>query len=139
MRKNILIACSLLALMLVVLNPFSAASPPPAAAQGDSRTFPETGRTVSGAFLTYWNTHGGLAQQGYPISDPLPEVSLPDGKTYTVQYFERAILEAHPENPAPFDVLGTLEGVFQYDRKYPNGAPGQQASTAAGAVKFPET
>ena len=40
---------------------------PPAAPAGP-RTFPETGQTVQGTFLTYWDTHGGLAQQGYPIS-----------------------------------------------------------------------
>jgi hypothetical protein len=28
----------------------------------DSRTFPETGHTVKGRFLTYWNNHGSLAQ-----------------------------------------------------------------------------
>src|SRR6478735_276772 len=34
-----------------------------------SQTFPETGKAVSGLFLDYWNAHGGLAQQGLPISD----------------------------------------------------------------------
>ena len=36
----------------------------PAAAQGTTRTFPETGKTVSGSFLAYWDANGGLAQQG---------------------------------------------------------------------------
>ena len=31
--------------------------------------------------------------------------TLDDGKSYRVQYFERARLEHHPENPAPYDVL----------------------------------
>ena len=43
-------------------------------AQGSCRTFVETGKMVCDVFLTYWNTRGGLAQQGYPISDELPEV-----------------------------------------------------------------
>jgi hypothetical protein len=38
-------------------------------AQGNSRTFPETGKTVAGRFLEYWNQNGALAQQGYPISE----------------------------------------------------------------------
>ncbi len=38
-------------------------------AQADSRTFQQTGKTVAGSFLKYWDSHGGLAQQGYPISD----------------------------------------------------------------------
>ena len=42
-------------------------------AQGseDCRTFPETGHKVCGKFLTYWDSHGGLAQQGFPISETL--------------------------------------------------------------------
>jgi len=108
-------------------------------AQSSSRTFPETGKTVSGRFLDYWNTHGGLAQQGYPISDPMQEKSDTDGKTYTVQYFERAVFEAHPENAAPNDVLLSLLGNFLYKQKYPNGAPNQKASTAPNAQKFPQT
>ena len=34
-----------------------------------SRYFPETGHTVSGNFLRYWNGFGGLASFGFPISD----------------------------------------------------------------------
>ncbi len=77
----------------------------PVSAQGGSVTFPETGKTVKGKFLDYWNAHGGLAQQGYPISEEMQEISDTNGKTYTVQYFERAVFEAHPENAAPNDVL----------------------------------
>ena len=54
------------------------------------RTFPQTGKTVSGSFLSYWDTHGGLAQQGYPVSEEMQERSDTNGKTYTVQYFDRA-------------------------------------------------
>ena len=77
----------------------------PAAAQTAPRTFPETGQTVQGQFLDYWNAHGGLAQQGYPISDEMQERNATDGQTYTVQYFERAVFEQHPENAPPYDVL----------------------------------
>src|SRR5664279_1884068 len=84
----------------------------------DSRTFPETGQTVSGRFLTYWNNHGGLAQQGYPISGELQEVSDTDGNTYTVQYFQRAVFEYHPEFAGTdSEVLLSLLGVFFYDSK----------------------
>src|SRR3954452_7432173 len=86
----------------------------PTAAQAGSQTFPETGRTVEGKFLAYWNSHGGLAQQGYPISDEMQEVSDTNGKTYTVQYFERAVFELHSENKPPSDVLLSLLGVFDY-------------------------
>jgi hypothetical protein len=107
--------------------------------QGDCRTFSETGNSVCGKFLAYWTGHGGLAQQGYPLSGTLEEVSATDGKTYTVQYFERAIFEAHPENAAPNDILLSLLGVFLYQSKYPNGAPAQEANNEAGSVAFAET
>jgi hypothetical protein len=68
------------------------------------RYFPETGLVVSGRFLTYWETNGGLPINGYPISD-VREERLEDGKTYRVQYFERVRMEYHPENAPPHDVL----------------------------------
>ncbi|MEO8288707.1 MAG: hypothetical protein ABI670_19995 [Chloroflexota bacterium] len=111
----------------------------PVGAQATSRTFPETGKSVSGRFLTYWQTNGGLAQQGYPISAEMQEKSDTDGKTYTVQYFERAVFELHPENSAPNDVLLSLLGAFLAREKYPNGAPGQQLNTSTGSVLFTQT
>ncbi|HUS14087.1 MAG TPA: redoxin family protein, partial [Chloroflexia bacterium] len=108
-------------------------------AADSSRTFPETGQTVSGPFLAYWDAHGGLSQQGYPISAEMQEKSPLNGKVYTVQYFERAVLEKHPENRAPYDVLLSQLGNFRYRQKYPTGAPGQHASTAAGTRLFAET
>ncbi len=97
-------------------------------AQGDSHLFPQTGKTVSGPFWVYWQAHGGLTQQGYPISDELQEVSDLNGKLYTVQYFERAVFERHPENTPPFDTLLSQLGTFRYRAKYPDGAPGQRVS-----------
>ncbi len=88
-----------------------------------SQTFPETGKTVGGVFLDYWNAHGGLAQQGYPISEVVEEVSPLDSNTYTVQYFERAVFEYHPENPAPYDVLLSQLGTFRYKHKYAGASP----------------
>ncbi len=108
-------------------------------AQSDSRTFKETGKTVKGRFLQYWDTHGGLAQQGFPISDEMQEVSDTNGKTYTVQYFERAVFEMHPENAAPNDVLLSLLGNFLYKQKYPSGASNQKVNAEAGAQKFTVT
>ncbi len=81
-----------------------------------ARCFPETGYRVQGRFLQYWEGHGldlgdpgisfreSLALFGYPISEEFSQ-TLEDGKPYTVQYFERARLEYHPENWLPYDVL----------------------------------
>jgi hypothetical protein len=80
--------------------------------------FKETGKRVGGRFLEYWEQNGGLAQQGYPISDEFTERSALDGKTYRVQYFERAVFEYHPENQPPFDVLLSQLGTFRYREKY---------------------
>src|SRR3954447_25650800 len=103
------------------------------------QTFAETGKTVRGRFLDYWNSHGGLAQQGFPISEEMQEKSDTDGKIYTVQYFERAVFEMHPENKVPNDVLLSLLGNFYYKQKYPSAPPGQTANTSAGSVQFKET
>ena len=62
--------------------------------------FAQTGHTLGGRFLSYWQQYGGLAMFGYPLSEQFQEVATTDGKTYTVQYFERARFEYHPENAA---------------------------------------
>ncbi len=85
-----------------------------AIAHNDCRTFFETNRTVCGRFLDYWSKNGELRQQGFPISDEIQEKSEIDGKVYKVQYFERAVFEAHPENQEPYDVLLSLLGGFEY-------------------------
>jgi hypothetical protein len=106
----------------------------------DCQTFPQTGRQVCGRFLTYWQEHGGLAQQGYPISNQFQEASEVNGKTYTVQYFERAVFELHPENSPPYDVLLSLLGAMRYKEKYPGGAPELPPDMVPGAgVFFPQT
>ncbi|HUS17038.1 MAG TPA: S41 family peptidase, partial [Chloroflexia bacterium] len=127
-------------LLLVLLAGVAATALPQArAAQAASQTFPQTGKTAAGIFLSYWQGHGGLAQQGYPISDELVETNATDGKPYRVQYFERAVFEYHPENAAPNNILLSLLGVFYYHQKYPSGAPGQVPNTARGSVSFSQT
>src|SRR3954453_16031739 len=63
--------------------------------------FTQTGHNLGTPFLSSWRAPGGRAVYGDPITDAFQEVSNLDGKTYTVQYFERARLEAHPEKKAP--------------------------------------
>ncbi len=130
-KLQALVVLALLATLVVASSP--------ASAQGGSHYFPKTGHTVKGRFLQYWQQHGGLAQQGYPISDELQERSDTDGKVYTVQYFERAMFEYHAENQPPNDVLLSLLGNFRYKLMYPNGAPGQTVNSSAGSIYFPQT
>ena len=84
---------------------FHAVDPPvPPLNDGRHQYFKETGHNVSTLFYNYWQQHGGLFVNGYPISEEFQEKSS-DGKTYAVQYFERARFEYHPENKPPYDVL----------------------------------
>src|SRR5947209_5233330 len=127
-RKPAWISVVLMLAVVTVLFPARAgavgsASP---AAPGSCQTFPETGKTVSQPFLDYWTSHGGLAQQGFPIADEFMEQSDLDGKVYRVQYFERAVFELHPENAPPYDVLLSQLGTFRAHAKYPNGWPQDQ-------------
>ena len=78
-----------------------------------SMLFPETGKRVGGKFLNTGRSTAGWRSRAIPISDEFTEVSDLDGKPYTVQYFERAVFEHHPENRAPFDVLLSQLGTFQ--------------------------
>jgi spore germination protein YaaH len=91
---------------------------PASAVSGDCWFFPETGHAVCGRFLAYWRSYGlefgdpgisfreSLGLFGYPISEPFtdPVTGL------TIQYFERARFEYHPENPEPYQVLLGLLG-----------------------------
>jgi hypothetical protein len=95
-------------------------------------TFPETGKTIKGAFLQYWKDHGGLAQQGFPITNLVRETSELDGREYTMQYFERAVFELHPENKPPYNVLLSQLGAMRYKMKYAG------TTTPPGATTLPE-
>jgi hypothetical protein len=80
--------------------------------------FPETGHTISGKIAEYWQANNGLTNFGYPLSEPVQEVALTDGKTYTVQYFERTRLELHPEyTGSKYEVLLGLMGRELYASK----------------------
>uniref|UniRef100_A0A7C2B775 Uncharacterized protein n=1 Tax=Thermomicrobium roseum TaxID=500 RepID=A0A7C2B775_THERO len=68
--------------------------------------FPETQHNLCGGFRAYWETFGGLAVYGYPISEEFLETNPDTGQTYVVQYFERQRFEWHPgEWPERYDVL----------------------------------
>lgn len=84
--------------------------------------FAETNHSVCGSILKMWQSHGlsldknnaisyaeSLGLFGLPVSGLVNE-TLSDGKTYQVQWFERARFEIHPENTAPYDVLLGLLG-----------------------------
>jgi hypothetical protein len=90
---------------------------------GDSFRFSETGRTASGPFLAYWHKGGEVRRFGFPLTEVFEEKSEADGKTYKVQYFERAVMEYHPELAPPYDVQLTALGTLRLNQLYPGGAP----------------
>lgn len=55
--------------------------------------FTQTGHSVANGFKAFWEQHGGVNQFGYPLTEEFTEVNPLDGKTYVVQYFERARFE----------------------------------------------
>jgi LSD1 subclass zinc finger protein len=97
----------------------------------NSFRFKETGFTVTDPFLAYWHQHGELVRFGYPISPPFNEQNEVDGKTYLVQYFERAVMEYHPEIGPPYDVQLTAVGTQRLKQLYPTGPPNGAANPVA--------
>lgn len=63
----------------------------------DRDCFPETGHSLAYGFRAFWQQHGGLATFGYPISEEFIELNPDTGVLHTVQYFERARFEYHPQ------------------------------------------
>lgn len=60
--------------------------------------FSQTGHYLSYGFLSYWLEHGQVRQFGYPITEEFQQSGV------TVQYFERAVLEYHPNNSPGWQV-----------------------------------
>jgi hypothetical protein len=75
----------------------------------DRRYFAETKHIVQYGFKEIWESKGGLAIFGLPLSEEVDE-QLSDGKTHPVQYFERARFEYWPDLPAGQRVLLSLLG-----------------------------
>jgi hypothetical protein len=76
----------------------------------DCATLSQTGHTLRGTFLHYWQNNGGLAVFGFPLTEEFTEINAADGKSYTVQYFERNRFEYHPEQVERYQVLLGLLG-----------------------------
>jgi len=70
---------------------------PPGVCDTDCTLFAETAHTLRGTFRGYWLANGGLPLFGYPLTEEIREISATDGREYTVQWFERARFEYHPE------------------------------------------
>jgi hypothetical protein len=93
----------------------------PATLSGTCLRLPNAEHDVCGPFLRAWQASGlsldgragvsqseSLALFGLPMGPPRTEII--EGQVYTVQWFERARFEYHPENAPPYDVLFGLLG-----------------------------
>lgn len=116
-------------LTLAVFLGFSV-SQPGWAQDEEGNFFEETGYWVSGVFWDYFRTRGGLEIFGYPVSDPFWDQGL------LVQYFQKARMEWHPNNPDPYKVqLGLLGEELKYRQP---GVP-EPYPQSRRKVYFPET
>lgn len=103
--RAVILALCVVGLLLPVITTHAAQT------SAERRCFPETGYCISGRFRQFWEQNGGLPVFGYPIGEVYEGAG--SGATamdrppavYLVQLFERARLELHPENAAPYQVL----------------------------------
>lgn len=95
-------------------------SPLPAGLQGQQIILHAGSLMMPRLFFEFWERHGGPEVFGYPISPVLVDVES-DGTRLTVQYYERACFEYHPEREASEVVqlsnLGRQVFAAKYDAK----------------------
>jgi hypothetical protein len=122
-----------LAAALIVVAALLLWRPAPAilAQTAEPLCFPETGRCLNGAFRRVWETTGGAARYGLPISDEFEE----GGRT--VQYTERARFEFHPEHAgSEHEVQLGLLGVEVYGARH-RAEPALRLQGRGGAASMP--
>ncbi len=100
---NVISASALVILLL---------APQGLAAQGSEeplKRYEETGCSLQGDFLEFFETRGGLEVFGYPLTEPFWQGGV------QVQYFQKARLESHPDHPPLYQVqLGLLADELNY-------------------------
>ena len=102
--------------LTTALRPFPTA-PVPCGTTPNCRYFPETQHIVHGVFLEYFENNGGLEAFGYPISELFRDFNDDgSGRAYTMQWFQRARLEHHPEVGQRIILLGLL-GLEELDNR----------------------
>jgi len=104
-------------------QPIMAVASAPGCEPARSQYFDVTGHTVSGQWLAFYERAGGLDILGYPRS----EVIVDPLTGQWVQYFQRAVLEWHPENPPADRILRRLLA----DELYPGADPPLSAAPRA--------
>lgn len=118
---------------LIALSPLTWASAQTPVPPVPTR-FPETNHAVDPHFVAYFEANGGVERFGYPFTRSFidPQSGL------LVQYFQKARMEWHPENPEPYTIqLGLLGD--QLDKRQPPIPVSQVSASDPNCVYFPET
>ena len=95
--------------------------------------FAETGHSVCGEFLHFFETYGGVESLGYPLTEEI----IVDG--WTVQYFEKGRLERHPENEPAYRLTVGWLGDLLHRRRPPIAPASIPAANDSNRRYFPET
>jgi hypothetical protein len=95
---------------------------PPAPTDQEAWVAP-TGYAVSGPWLQFFRAHGDLDYIGNPRS---PVVADPLDPEQCVQFFQRAVLEWHPDNPPPYHIQRRLLAVELGGEVGSEGEPGDE-------------
>ncbi len=95
--------------------------------------FEETGHTVQGEFLHFFEMFGGVDSLGYPLTEEI----VVDG--WTVQYFTKGRLERHPENEAAYRVTVGWLGDLLHRRRPPIPPVNIPPASDPNRRYFPET
>jgi hypothetical protein len=123
-----------LALCLVLLTSVLGATLAfPAGPVGAARShyYAETGHNVADPFLRFFEAGGGIPIFGLPLTEPF------DADGLTIQYFERARLEWHPELGNGLVEAGQLGREVAAGRE--GEAPFRPLAASGAEVFFPET
>ncbi len=116
-----------------------------------SRFFDTTGHSLAGPFRAYYESHGlnlgepgvsdreSLALFGYPLSEPFTEINPDTGELLQSQYFERARMEYHPNNPDPYKVLLGRFGFQALLKRNQVYEPRPEGPTPAGCARYNQT
>jgi len=99
--------------------------------------FDVTGHIACDEFLNFWLHNGGLDRFGYPIT------GYTQSNGFLAQYFQRTVLEWHPERPAGQKVvladLGDAfyewAGLEQWRRDLPAGSQGNPVPNQVSAIQ----
>lgn len=123
----------LILLLLFLVLPSCRGKAPATVAVGDVRYFAETGHTVRGEFLEFFQAQGGVESFGYPLTEEI----IIDG--WTVQYFEKGRLEHHPENKPAYRITVGWLGDLLHRRRPPIPPANIPAAIDPRRRYFPQT